>query len=571
MAGISEDIARESPAGEWTLPRRRCRPLAGRDLAAHLLDYTEFMAGRRNPYDWQSHQPKVEIPRGEVGRIAEELAGGGSAVVLGGRGMGKSVFLRQLRRALEEDAETRVVVISAPPPELTVRACLDQLAHHLQVPLGAFNCQTIVDGYFDRDDVPERLILLFDEFDRYAERRSTSSNPPGRGFFNDLEATRRDTPPLAVMATGSLGVFVVRDVLGSSFLSRAYHTHLSPFDRDHADILGQPFVDRGQALAPEILDALHLATGGIPALLTYGLQRLWLFERSVVERDVLDVFAGFRRSHAEYLRDLLKSVADPRLSEAPQRVLEEIRQADAPLPRARLEDALAPAESALDLDVIDVLRLLEAAGLVRVDGSLHSDDPLRTRPIPSLLDLPARSAQASTLVTRLRRDLERLLAKLHRASVDFYRGRGETRQLVPESVFAAHLALGLDLLGWRTEREAQSVAGRTDLKLRRNGSSEVLLVEVKIWGRNDYRQAQRQIEGYWAHDVSAGIVIQLSDAEVPDWGERYRRECLEPLGIEAEADEVTGSPIDARFATITSVAGMTASVDHYLVTLPKRR
>ncbi len=540
------------------------------------LGYTGPMNGRRNPYDWQSHQPRVEIPREAVDRIAEELAGGGSAVVLGGRGMGKSVFLRQLKRKLEKDAGTRVVGISAPPPELTVRACLDQLAHHLEAPPGSFNCQAIVDAYFAREQVPERLVLLFDEFDRYAEKRGASTNPPGRGFFNDLEAARRDTPSLAVMATGSLGVFVVRDVLGSSFLSRAYHAHLSPFSRDHAGVLARPFADRGHTLTAEVLDSVQLATGGIPALLTYGLQRLWQREAAPVERDVLNVFAGFRRGHAEYLRDLLRSVADPQLSEAPQRVLDKIRQADAPLPRVQLEDALTPDDGTLDLDLIDVLRLLEAAGLVRVDGSLHSDDPLRARPIPSLLDLPTSSAQASTLAERLRRDLERLLAKLYRASIDFFRsergrsGRGATRQLVPESVFAAHLALGLDLLGWRAEREAQSVAGRTDLKLRRNGSTEVLLVEVKIWGRNDYRQAQRQIESYWADDVSAGIVVQLSGTEVPDWGERYRRECLEPLGLDAEVDEITGSPIRARLATTSSVAGMTAPVDHYLVTLPRR-
>ena len=30
-----------------------------------------------------------------------------------------------------------------------------------------------------------------------------------------------------------------------------------------------------------------------------------------------------------------------------------------------------------------------------------------------------------------------------------------------------------------------SAAGRTDLKLRYNGGSEVAVVEIKIWGRND--------------------------------------------------------------------------------------
>ncbi len=89
-----------------------------------------------NPYNWRKHQPRVEISRPNLREVADELLSGGSGALLAGRGMGKSVFLRQLRRTLEQDADTRVVVISAPPPELTVRACLDQLAHHLEVPPG---------------------------------------------------------------------------------------------------------------------------------------------------------------------------------------------------------------------------------------------------------------------------------------------------------------------------------------------------------------------------------------------------------------------------------------------------
>ncbi|MCP4654103.1 MAG: hypothetical protein GY856_01660 [bacterium] len=81
-----------------------------------------------NPYNWQSHRPQVEIPRTEVGRLSELLRSNGSAVVLGGRGMGKSVFLGQLKAELERDPETRVVLFEAPPPALTVEACFDILA-----------------------------------------------------------------------------------------------------------------------------------------------------------------------------------------------------------------------------------------------------------------------------------------------------------------------------------------------------------------------------------------------------------------------------------------------------------
>ncbi len=524
-----------------------------------------------NPYDWQSHNPRVEIPRTEADRVAGTLREGGSAVVLGGRGMGKSVILRQIRTALAQDGSTRVELISAPPPELSVQACLDDLAEVLGVEAGALRSRRILEAYFSRRDVPERLVLLFDEFDRYTEKGEPSATPPGRGFFNDLEATRRDFAGLGIMTAGSLGVFVVRDVLGSSFLSRALHIRLRPFSRDATESLARPFAERGRPLSDEVLDVLHLATGGIPALLTYGFQALWTVEGQIVERDVTAIYSRFSHDHAAYLQDLLRSVTDPRLTEAPRWVLEQIRQADGSLSRARLEDAMRQSRGPLSLELIDVLQLLEAAGLVHIDGSLFHDNPVQARPIASLLNLPASSEETGELVELFRQDLVTLLEKLHRGSADFFRpGRaGQPKRLVPESVFAAHLALGFELMGWRVEREALSAAGRTDLKLRRNGSPEVLLVEVKIWGRNDYREAHHQIESYRTAEVRGSAVVQLTDADIPDWSERYRRECLDGLELTAEPDDMPDSPVWAHFAA-RAPDGTGATVDHYLVRLARK-
>ena len=36
--------------------------------------------------------------------------------------------------------------------------------------------------------------------------------------------------------------------------------------------------------------------------------------------------------------------------------------------------------------------------------------------------------------------------------------------------------------------------------------AKLILIEVKIWGRNDYRKVQEQIESYWSADVAAGAV-----------------------------------------------------------------
>ncbi len=524
-----------------------------------------------NPYDWQSHHPQIEIPRPALAKVVKRLGRGGSAAVLGGRGMGKSVFLQQVSARLEREEDMRVVVVPAPPPELTVRACLDQLADMLGVAPGAINTRKILDAYFSRTDVPARLVLLFDEFDRYAERIDQRAvNPPGRGFFNDLEATRRDLRPLGVMATGSIGVFVVRDVLGSSFLARALSVTLVPFERGEVAQIVHPFAARGKRLGEEVVDALQLATGGIPALVTYGLESLWESAGPFVERDVADLFSEFRQEHGEYLRDLLRAVSDPRLSEAPRRVWEKIRsQPSGPVERAVLEEALSGVESPLDLDLDDVFKLLQATGLVRFGSSLYTD-PVTAYPVAGLLNLPPLSPPGGPLRAELARDLEQLLAKLHRSSADFFRPGAKGKRLVPEAVFAAYLALGFEFLGWQTEREAQSAAGRTDLKLRRNGKREWAVVEVKIWGRNDFREAQRQIESYWSAEVTAGAVVQITDAEIADWPDSYRAS-LEPRVERVEVEPLPDSPVRARLTAVSRTAdGVDVRVDHFLLRLPRR-
>lgn len=526
-----------------------------------------------NPYDWQSHNPTIEVPRSEADEISKTLGRGASVVVVGGRGMGKSNFLRQLGAVLA-GPDVEVVVFPSPPPDLSVRACLDQLAHGLGVASGLINCREIVESYFARRGVPERLVLLFDEFDRYAEREGQSSaHPPGRGFFNELEIVRRELRQLGVLATGSIGVFAFRDVLGSSFLSRADHYWLEPFSRPAAVTLAGAFSDSDRVLPETVLDALLLASGGIPALLTYGYQRLWDLGRLPVERDVTEIFVRFERRNRGYLNDVRSSFSDPQLSPAPLRVWQRIQDGSGEVSRTELEDLCQAPEATLSLDLVDVLELLRAAGLVRIEGSLLAD-PIVARPIPSILNLPSAPPPVVDFRAQLARDLETLLVKLHRASADFFRSRpGGDKVLVPEAVFAAHLALGFELLGWSLEREAQSAAGRTDLKLRRNGAPEVGIVEVKIWGRNDYLEAHGQVESYWTAEVVAGAVVQLTDRQIGDWSETYRRRCLDPLpDLLVEPVATSDSPLQARFATTSETAdGLEAVVDHFLLRLPRRR
>ena len=177
-----------------------------------------------------------------------------------------------------------------------------------------------------------------------------------------------------------------------------------------------------------------------------------------------------------------------------------MQDADGEVSQEELADACRTPNGVLKLSGADVIDLLESSGLVEVTGSVRAN-PVKVRPIASLLSLPVSSASppVTDLASRLIEDLGALLARLHRSSADFFRPdrEGGGKRLLPEAVFSAYLALGFELLGWQAEREVQRGAGRTDLPLRWNGSADLALVEVKIWGRNDYRDVQRQVESYW--------------------------------------------------------------------------
>ncbi len=522
-----------------------------------------------NPYDWQRHRPPLSIPRPDFAAVLHCLRRGEGAFVLGGRGMGKSVFLRQVQAELERSPDVRTLLFPSPPPELTVRACLEALARKLGVPLeNASNPHELLDEYFGRNASVLQLVLIYDELDGYAK---SPGDPPGRALFNSLEAARREDPRLAILTAGSIGVFVFRDVLGSDFLSRASRFLLRSFEPGEVRTLAEPFSGRGASLSDEVFESLHLAAGGHPALVTYGLQELW-DSQEITSRRVTEIFGSFRDLHREFLRVVQRSFSDPSLSDAPAKVLDLVWRFSGSVPRPQLQEACRVLSGALRLDLVDVLDLLQAAGLVRVSGAPVTDDPVAVVPIPSLLSLPLAISPVRPLLERLPHDLEILLGQLHALGADLYRtgsgGRG--KELVPEAVFSAFLALGLQGSGWQVEREAQSAAGRTDLKVRREGADERGVVEVKIWGRNDYRDVQRQVESYWTGGVVAGAVVMVTDAEIAGWAALYRQDCI-PAGVEAQESKVSGSPVTARFACAsTTVDGLPAAVDHFLLRIPRR-
>jgi len=524
-----------------------------------------------NPYDWQGHRPQVVVDRPETRKVLADLLRGGGIWVLAGRGMGKSVFLRQIEEAARNLSEITVARISTAPPMLSYETCLRSLANTLGVEENVRDTGHLIALFRQRHGPDRRLVLLFDEFDRYVRAPFDSAQSlAGRDFFNDLENTRKEHR-VGILAAGGIGSFVFRDVLGSSFLSRALKVLLPPFESDQLTTLAHPLADRlGGAVPEEVLDLLLLSTGGNPALVTYGLERLWE-EGAAEELKLVEIFTDFRRDHSQYLWTVRRSFADEELSGAPQRIWELARRGGGKVSQADLRKACR-GDRLLALDYADVADLLRSAGLVRLQGSIHAD-PVALLPLSTLFNLEGPPAAEGSFPERFFADLSSSLAHLHELGADFYRSAGEGggKRLVPESTLSGVLAHGFLARGWRVEREAQYGAGRTDLKLRHGESSELAVIEVKIWPRNDARQVQRQVESYWSTGVAAGAVVMLSDQELPSWPEDYHRDCLETPGREIEEIGTGDSPIRARFVCRSKTAdGLAARIDHFLLRIPRR-
>ncbi|WP_207217625.1 MULTISPECIES: hypothetical protein [Sorangium] len=350
-------------------------------------------------------------------------------------------------------------------------------------------------------------------------------------------------------------------------MSRAEPCVLDPFGPAEISELARPFQEDGRPLDDICLETLRVLTGGMPGLATYGLQHLW--EASSPSAHALEeIFGIFRERHDSFLRAVRSSVSQYGRLDAPWRVLKTVREHAGAVPMQRLRDACAlQAGEHISIDPEQALKLLRAAGLVKVKGSTLAD-PVTAWPIASILNLPDTPASSGDPIERLVQDLCAVLANLRRFGRDFHGDSG----LLHEEVFSSFIAAGLRLLGWETDREAIQVAGFTDIKVRltRPDIDGHAVIETKIW-RDAARNAgiQKQIDDYRVPDTRHGIAVMLGTRDAAGWREAYERTCLAGRDVER-----LSTPLDLvgrwRVRQIDP-GGEAWRTDHLVVQLPKRR
>lgn len=96
-----------------------------------------------------------------------------------------------------------------------------------------------------------------------------------------------------------------------------------------------------------------------------------------------------------------------------------------------------------------------------------------------------------------------------------------------------------------------------------------IVLETKIWPRNDFTEIQQQIDDYRVSDTLHGVAVMIGARSVSDWAAEYERRCLPP-----GAFTVMSTPQDVvghwRVEQADPTQG-TRKTDHFLVRVPKRR
>ena len=168
------------------------------------------MTGEK-PYTWTKARPQEVIGRKALlDEVETGLLGDESFALLGGRGMGKTVFLTELVRRLEVRQNVQIELIDELPGERTKSACVAMLADTLGVGEQRSGTVKAVLRAWQTAHPGKKLILLYDDVDDYATERGKRSEL-GRDFFSALESARQHLD-IGVLADGALVLHLAHGV-----------------------------------------------------------------------------------------------------------------------------------------------------------------------------------------------------------------------------------------------------------------------------------------------------------------------------------------------------------------------
>jgi hypothetical protein len=448
-----------------------------------------------NPYNWSSPCPNHTLERAEFQDLARLLANGKTALLHAGRGMGKSVMLCLLERRLSVDPYT-VLKVDGPTGISLTDTILEGLELRPGQPL-----TLQLDSLLDKKS---HLILLIDEIDGWVRpdwREST------RVSLDQLAKLSRERYPgrVGILVAGGVGnTLLANSPWGSTFASRVERTvYLQPFSALEIGNLSERLAARRPIPDGWLLELLQ-ASGGIPALACQVLEAAWDNE----QLSPLDHLSKWIRHQDGFRRAVKSSISIDEL-EAPWQLLLAINGATGEISEAEVQKAVGDR-----ISPDHALRVLVSAGLVHADHDTE-EDPWRVRPNPSVLHIgfsvrPRESSPIQALYT----DLRDVCAELRRHAADLFQGSKQERKLVPEATLKGMMTMFLRAKGWEVDREVQQVGGLLDLRVRGRGLEGHVVIEVKIWGRNDYCKVTEQLRSYIVRETLALVAVMVAEGAV---------------------------------------------------------
>lgn len=445
----------------------------------------------QSPYNWSTGCTHEVHRSGLVDEICRGLVRGEGVLLRAGPGMGKSAIVEQCRRQLLPLNDTQVVTVpSSVAHSPVLQACFERLCSALGVSFD-MDIETVLREWDQRHG--GFLCLLLDDVGALDRQEQGAA----AAWLSVLEAGRRSHRNLGLLAVGGAAMRDSPTAYGSPFASRARPVTVRPMSQVETSLFLAPLSKRRQ-ISLDATCTAHTLSGGVPAVLAYLCQELWVGDGPVSSVEVGDLVDRFARDHRPFISSVWRQLQREPLGVRSRKAYEAIRANPSPSSLWRSLEQLAARDGVFvdPRDLVDALvgsglAAEEASGSVRVTSSILA--------LPEWVP-PATGSSATQILNTVLSDLPRL-------APDFRRVGGE---IVPESVFSAFLTAALRQSGHVAEREAIEGAGRTDIKYSGHDVVGHGIVEVKIWGRNDYRNIDQQVRSYFTSETSEALAVMIT-------------------------------------------------------------
>lgn len=500
----------------------------------------------------------------------------GIAAVMGGRGMGKTSLALRLQRELSaHDPDVRPVLIRRPqarPEDFVV-----QLGIQIGVSLDAtMVVESLVESV---EELPvRRLVAFIDEVEALVTTRD------GRALLDNLRiAYEALGGKLGIVVFGGASLRQLLESETSAFLRTAEWIPLRGLTQEETgQLMREPL---GLTFSEDVIETVWSQTGGHPLLLQRVLETAVAFAQSRASRPERELPDALVSALERHFAPVLFPIWWDNLAGRARQVWAALARTSGPVARTDRLAVLGPAAHPLAVDPL--VEVLEATGVARDVGGvlLPSCSLFQTwveqsfgegifprahdvEPTPDIVpDAPAFErlvVQAVALWCRTTLEFPAWCLKSG--------GGSGNPGLLPEQHFQLSLLTALRQRDLMVEAEALSSArGRADLKVRFTTGAERACVELKIWGRNDYREAVRQVLGYAVPEDTFAAVVMVDRQRRP-LAVEYRSTCLATASprqlfpAEAAGEAAPGQP--SLVTEHPRDGGPPIRVYHFLVQLP---